>query len=833
MAPRSYIPARTRPVMLVLMCMLAVLSQGLIHEDVYADEPADKPQRLMDVQSGDCAACHGARQILPEGHLVTTGLTLGECEMCHQGEKTSITKKMPLSHTHQLSGTACIDCHGDNDPPQPVEKDQCITCHDEQGLIRRTEYLREIEANPHDSPHYGTDLDCNMCHYEHSESELFCSQCHDFDFVVNSPMLGSDLKAKISTEMNSRCEMCHSDSDYNAHFIDSSHGILECNTCHTGIDDVVQHMKMQDSPELNSCALCHEKIDKRFKQDAHFVHENMTCQDCHTDVHTATKPDMDTFKNDVVETCTQCHEKSTYAYLGHGGNVLVGNNDSATCTDCHTLHRTPLYSSDDEKDIAAIRQMQTHMCTTCHNDPEITGRNGIAMAAVANFDRTYHGKVLGIGFPEMTAGCADCHNGHSTLAVTDPRSPLHPDNRPAICGQCHEDFHPRFASFIAHPDYTDRERFPLLFWTNIFMEGLLFSVFGFFWIHSILWWRKAYWKKWKGTYAQNNMDLHEPELSSDPPASKDHGLLNNTLASDDQAFSKGPVSEEEPIADAPPAVACEPKQYVRRFSPRDRIMHILLILSFFTLVMTGFPLKYYETAWAKVMINLWGGIRGAGICHRTAALALIAMFLYTCLLSLKHLFPKGQGTKGWIGRLFGPNSLCPNLKDLGDIRGMFRWFFDRGEMPRFDRWTYWEKFDFFAVFWGMFVIGLSGLMLWFPELFSYVLPGWFINIATVAHSEEALLAAVFIFTVHFFNNHLVPNKFPLEDNIFTGRYTVEALKEERPMEYERIVAEDLIEEIRAEEPGIATRIFSSFFGIACVILGITLTALILWAMLLY
>ena len=154
-------------------------------------------------------------------------------------------------------------------------------------------------------------------------------------------------------------------------------------------------------------------------------------------------------------------------------------------------------------------------------------------------------------------------------------------------------------------------------------------------------------------------------------------------------------------------------------------------------------------------------------------------------------------------------------------------------MPQFEHWTYWEKFDFFAVFWGMFVIGLSGLMLWFPELFSYVLPGWFINIATVAHSEEALLAAVFIFTVHFFNNHLVPNKFPLEDNIFTGRYIVEALKEERPMEYERIMAQERIEEITAEEPGILTRLLSSVFGIACVLLGIALTALILWTMVFY
>ncbi len=821
----------------IFMCVIVIFGQCSMYTSAHAEDPANEPQRLMTAASGDCAACHGSVQMLPAGHLDTKGLTLDECRMCHQDEEVSLTNKLPLSHAHQLSGIACSDCHGDQDPPKPVEKAQCVTCHDEQELIRRTEYLRVIEANPHDSPHYGTDLDCNMCHYEHAESELFCAQCHDFDFVVNSPILGSELRAKITPERNSRCEMCHSDPQYNTHFLDASHGILDCTTCHNGIDDIVQHMKKQDTPEIHSCAVCHKEIDEQFQQDAHFVKENMTCQDCHTNVHTAMKPDMETFKHDVVETCTQCHDKGTYAYLGHGGSVLVGNNDSATCTDCHTLHRTPMYSSEDKKDIAAIRQMQTRMCRTCHDDPEIIGRNGLALAAVADFDKTYHGKVLGIGFPEQSAGCSDCHNGHSTLAATDPRSPLHPDNRPAICGQCHDDFHPRFASFIAHPDYTDRERFPLLFWTNIFMEGLLFSVFGFFWIHSILWWRKAYWKKWTSAWTQRNGSQTDSEQVLDPPALAYPELMNDppTLADPDilKESQIETVPKDQVVPETLPSVVCKPGQYVRRFSLRDRIMHVLLILSFFTLVMTGFPLKYYETAWAKVMINLWGGVRGAGVCHRIAAVVLIAMFLYICWLSMKYLFPKGKGIKGWLGRLFGPDSLCPNLKDLDDIRGMFRWFFNRGEIPQFDRWTYWEKFDFFAVFWGMFVIGLSGLMLWFPELFSHILPGWFINIATVAHSEEALLAAVFIFTVHFFNNHLVPNKFPLEDNIFTGRYTMEALKEERPLEYERIIAEDRFESIKADDPGVLTRLYSSVFGIACVLLGLSLTGLILWAIFFY
>jgi cytochrome b subunit of formate dehydrogenase len=160
---------------------------------------------------------------------------------------------------------------------------------------------------------------------------------------------------------------------------------------------------------------------------------------------------------------------------------------------------------------------------------------------------------------------------------------------------------------------------------------------------------------------------------------------------------------------------------------------------------------------------------------------------------------------------------------------MFKWFFNRGERPRFDRWTYWEKFDFMAVFWGMLIIGLSGVIMSMPELSSHFMPGWIINIVYLAHSEEALLAAVFIFTIHFFNNHLVPDKFPLERNIFTGSYTLDALKRERPEEYERVLKENRLKEIKCKSPGTAVRLFAGIFGIASVLVGLTLTVLIFWA----
>ena len=113
--------------------------------------------------------------------------------------------------------------------------------------------------------------------------------------------------------------------------------------------------------------------------------------------------------------------------------------------------------------------------------------------------------------------------------------------------------------------------------------------------------------------------------------------------------------------------------------------------------------------------------------------------------------------------------MVPTWRDVREFSATMTWFFGRGPRPRYGRWTYWEKFDYFAVFWGVMIIGSSGLLLWFPEFFTHVLPGWTINVATIIHSEEALLAAGFIFTIHFFNGHLRPEKFPMDPVVFTGR----------------------------------------------------------------
>jgi cytochrome b subunit of formate dehydrogenase len=176
---------------------------------------------------------------------------------------------------------------------------------------------------------------------------------------------------------------------------------------------------------------------------------------------------------------------------------------------------------------------------------------------------------------------------------------------------------------------------------------------------------------------------------------------------------------------------------------------------------------------------------------------------------------------------FGPTSLMPNWKDLWDLLAMFKWFLGKGPRPALDRWTYWEKFDYWAVFWGMAIIGGSGMMLVYKEAIASVLPGWVFNIATLVHGEEAILAAVFLFTVHFFNNHFRPDKLPPPDIVmFTGTVALEEFRREHPLDYQRLVATGELARHLVDAPSRPMTLGSRLLGITLIAFGLILLMLV-------
>ena len=239
-------------------------------------------------------------------------------------------------------------------------------------------------------------------------------------------------------------------------------------------------------------------------------------------------------------------------------------------------------------------------------------------------------------------------------------------------------------------------------------------------------------------------------------------------------------------AEAAPQKARTRIEY-RRFNVFHRWMHFLVFMSFTVLVFTGMPLKYKDTEWARWSMDFFGGVTAAGVYHRIAAI--VTVFYWTLEFTFMVVMV-----------LRSPCSLMPSRKDLQDMIGMFAWFFGKGPKPQFDRYTYWEKFDYMSLMAGTVIIGMTGFMMWFPLWFTKVLPGIFLNIALVIHSNEALLAmgVIFIF-VHFFSAHARPESFPLDKVIFTGSLPVEHYKAERPLEFARRVREGTLDEVLVEK----------------------------------
>jgi cytochrome b subunit of formate dehydrogenase len=267
-------------------------------------------------------------------------------------------------------------------------------------------------------------------------------------------------------------------------------------------------------------------------------------------------------------------------------------------------------------------------------------------------------------------------------------------------------------------------------------------------------------------------------------------------------------------------------KHYQRFAPFLRFTHLLIIVSFISLAVTGMIIKFADVGIFQSLSNLLGGYKVTGFIHRFGAIITFVYFgmhIYFLLKkrkekSAKHLFS-------------GENSMMFNKRDFTEFIATIKWFLGKGPRPDYGRWTYWEKFDYFAVFWGVAVIGFSGLILWFPEFFTYLgLPGWFINIATIIHSDEALLAVGFIFTVHFFNTHFRPDKFPIDISIFTGSVSLEELEEDRPRQYKALMETGELDERLVDPPPDWLVKAAKIFGFTALFIGISIIIMIIYAM---
>lgn len=619
-------------------------------------------------------------------------------------------------------------------------------------------------------------------------ASLHCVECHtDARVLPHTPRLNV---ATCATSCHEGAANDYAEGSHSAALRANNPRAPTCASCHGGHD--ILKVSDRRSPQhalnaLHACGKCHatHAADDNSTDPKARVQEYLgstharavtraglpmaaTCADCHGahGVHPATDPRSMVHRANVPRTCGNCHVGVVEQYVAsvHGVEQADGNEKAAVCSDCHTAHGVT------HANTPMFMLDVVHECGRCHDSPDADGqRMGTYYQSYAE---SYHGQVTHLG-GTRAARCADCHGAHDIRRLSDPRSRVAQGNLISTCGTCHPGANARFVQFDPHANHRDAKNYPILHGVWLYFMVMMSAVFTFFGIHTILWFIRARRERAR------------------PLPRREHGGATTAI---------------------------------RRFTAMDRVNHALVALTFFGLTATGIPLVFSEDAWARWLVGLMGGVDAAGSWHRVFAVLLIANFVLHVGVLGYRFFTRACSARQW---LFGPGSLVPRWKDARDLAGMFRWFFAGGAMPRMDRWTYWEKFDYWAEVGGSMIIGGSGLLLWFPILASTIVPGWAFNIAMIVHGYEALLAIGFIFTIHFFNAHLRPGTFPVDPVIFTGSMPEEELKHSRPEEYDRLVATKRLEALRVPAADAKRRLAIVVLAAVSVGFGLLLLALIL------
>jgi cytochrome b subunit of formate dehydrogenase/uncharacterized protein with PIN domain len=801
-----------------------------------------------------CKTCHGTHTVLrpsAKGSPTSTFEIPNLCGQCHkEGTTVSETRGIPQTnilgnYTDSMHGEAlykqgltvtavCTSCHTAHevlphtDPRSSIAKQNivktCTKCHGQIETIHQKVIRGELwEKQP------GLVPPCVDCHEPHKIRQVYypqgmadrdCLLCHA-NPEIKTVRGGKTVSLFVKQEELGQ----------------SRHAKVACIQCHTGGTPSKERACETIAPKVD-CSICHADQVNDYRQSTHGQMaakgnpDAPGCSDCHGShgIQGKTEVSSPTFSRNVPNLCAKCHrtgEKAALDYTGkqdfiveryeesiHGKGLLeAGLTVTANCAQCHTAHME-LPASDPRSSVnrknVAVTCGKCHrgiyeafvnsvhsptafptskplpVCNDCHTAHSIERtdqsdfRLGIMNqcgkcheAITESYFETYHGKVSKLGYLK-TAKCYDCHGAHDILPVTDPRSRLSRANIVKTCAQCHTGAHRQFAGYLTHATHHDPVRYPILFYTFWGMTTLLVGTFIVGGAHTALWLPRSL------QYRRALIGAHALE---------------------------GPT-------------------YVRRFRTFDRNLHLVVITSFLGLASTGMILKFSYAGWASLGARLLGGFEAAGWIHRVCASLTFAYFT-------AHLWDvrrrRKESGKTWWQYITGPESMLLNKRDWREFVGSIKWFVGKGPRPEYGRWTYWEKFDYFAVFWGVAVIGGTGMMLWWPMIFTRILPGWAINVATTIHSDEALLAVGFIFTVHFFNTHFRPEKFPIDTVIFTGGMPLEEFKQDRPREYQEMVERGELEQNLMPAPvPLAAKLWRRF-GFTALGIGIGIIGLIVYA----
>ncbi|MHB9024833.1 MAG: cytochrome b/b6 domain-containing protein [Armatimonadota bacterium] len=729
-----------------------------------------------------CLACHGtnAHAIVEESKL-TTQQQLAPCLSCHTREAKAFSASVHGSNGHQSGSKPpnCLTCHGPSPhditaPAVAVTADAtCRNCH--------TDIAKTLGGSAHGmAGKSGKSLSCLECHG---------SSAH----TVKMP--ASRLSV---TQKTALCTKCHQEET--AAMAHGPHGTKQgkqpdCASCHgDDLHGVQPVSRMETQRQDATCIGCHGTVAATLTRS---VHGKATmpsrrvpgCLSCHGGNVHSISTSLTPTRQQQEAACKACH-----SYLSASLKNSVHDRpdkqagDHPSCLYCHggSAHgiNPPAHLSP---------QKRAELCGKCHSDEPRMARYGLTTGAFSSYKDTFHGKALLRFKKENSANCTDCHGLHGVLAPTDPNSPTNPRHVAETCGKCHPGSKMNFAMSGANHLRMRIKNTPLLRIEELAFRILIFSVMGFL----------------LGMVA---LDLRSKIFGRDriPERGRFIGLL---IALSFFALVSGIIMAYMHIpgsgwawtgALALMAIAFviyyiqqrrhphPPEKMYTRLTRSMRIQHFLLALSFTVLVLTGFPLHFADVGWTRYLMMLFGGFDGARIAHRMFGVILILNYCWH-MVYLVYLWKQAQfSLRSW--------TMFPSWKDVVDFYETVKYGLGLQKTPpQYDRFQFREKFDYFADIWGTMVMGLSGLIMWFPTALGNRLPEVAFGVSYIAHSYEGLLAMMAIILWHFYNAHFNPDIFPMNPAWLTGTMPASEMEREHPMEKARMDAAQAGERVAPEK----------------------------------
>lgn len=679
------------------------------------------------------------------------GPTNGDCLTCHgdasakrsNGSSVFVAPQKFASSVHGQAGLACVDCHSDlaatkDFPHKPhVKKVVCATCHDRVGASHP--FHPEIARA--ESGKEKLEVDCADCHGSH---EIKAVTDPSFPFTTDRQVQA--------------CGTCHEEE--RDHYVSSEHGKAlasgaspapSCLTCHRkpvtpGSGTAPAALKRLQENLCLSCHLYDSSVRARAVATAGFiasfessVHGKAlhrgdarapNCVDCHGPHEERRGFDTSSLVNKmrVADVCGKCHPAENRLFTAgvHGAAIERGNKDAPSCTDCHGEHS--ILSPSNPQSPVAKANVSARVCTPCHGSLKLNERYNLPRDRVATFRTSYHGLASRGGAVEV-ANCASCHGAHDILPSSNPASRVNKANLARTCGAsgCHPGANARFAAGKVHVTGGEAEE-PLLYWVATLYVILIVVVVGGMFFHNLL----DFVRK-----SRRQLKIRSGELWEEPPG---HGLY-------------------------------------LRMTVSERIQHGALALSFTLLVITGFMLRYPEAWWVIVIRRLSDrAFALRSLTHRISAVIMIAASVYHA---------------GYLGLTARGRKLLSDLwwrrKDLRDAVATLRHNVGLSqERPEYERFSYIEKSEYWALVWGTFVMAATGITMWFDNTFIRLLGKLGYDVSRTIHFYEAWLATLAILVWHFYFVIFNPDVYPMNMSWLNGNLTEREMEEEHPLELKRI-----------------------------------------------